>query len=310
MKFSVVPNAALALGLFCQVEGFVVTPSPAGQHRQTSCTSFSSHMIPSSRKASRAAKSSSRVVTMGGFGEPAKKKKTAGVGRGQEAYQRQMKSYNGLRGAGAEGVDVYVHREGDDKFIFMGKAAWSSGVTAKQALQFQRGLILGHVELLEPRWKDNPAPMRIFTAPLDSEVEVARNVHDLVRVLGPGKGKDVKVDGLTPQEVGLRPELYELGEDYFYVRKLDDGKSPAPPSDVMIETMEDLVAKGVVPGTPEEAVEATKEAVEGAVDAAKVTVDAVEEVVEEAEGTAGAVETAAAAATEAKEAVAPPKAAE
>lgn len=48
---------------------------------------------------------------MGGFGEPVKKKKPVGVGRGQEAYQRQMKSYNGLIGAGAEGTDVYVHRE-------------------------------------------------------------------------------------------------------------------------------------------------------------------------------------------------------
>lgn len=56
-----------------------------------------------------------------------------------------------------------------------------------------------------------------------------------------------KVDKLTPQEVGLRPELYELGEPYFYVRKLDDGKCPAPPSEVMIETMDNLVAKGVVP---------------------------------------------------------------
>lgn len=61
--------------------------------------------------------------------------------------------------------------------------------------QFQRGLILGHVELLDPMWKETPRPMRIFTAPLNSEVEVARNVHDLVRVLGPGKGKDVKVCG-------------------------------------------------------------------------------------------------------------------
>ena len=56
-----------------------------------------------------------------------------------------------------------------------------------------------------------------------------------------------QVDGLTPQEVGLRPELYEPGEDYFYVRKLDDGKSPAPPAEVMIESMEDMVAKGVIP---------------------------------------------------------------
>lgn len=60
-------------------------------------------------------------------------------------------------------------------------------------LQFQRGLILGHVELLEPTWKADPGPMRIFTAPLSTEVEVARNMHELVRVLGPGKGKDVKV---------------------------------------------------------------------------------------------------------------------
>lgn len=59
------------------------------------------------------------------------------------------------------------------------------------------------------------------------------------------------MDGLTPQEVGLKPELYEQGEEYFYVRRLDDGKSSAPPADVMIESMEDLVAKGVVPGKAE-----------------------------------------------------------
>lgn len=76
----------------------------------------------------------------------------------------------------------------------------------KHGSQFQRGLILGHVELLEPRWKDNPAPMRIFTAPLNSEVAVARNIHDLVRVLGPGKGKDVKV-GATVGVMKPRPSL-------------------------------------------------------------------------------------------------------
>lgn len=62
----------------------------------------------------------------------------------------------------------------------------------------------------------------------------------------------MKVDGLTPQEVGLKPELYEPGEEYFYVRRLLDGTSPAPPANAMIESMEDLVAKGVVPGKAEE----------------------------------------------------------
>lgn len=103
------------------------------------------------------------------------------------------------------------------------------------------------MKLLEPTWKTRVAPMRIFTAPLNSEVEVARNVHDLVRVLG-GKGKAaVKIDGIRTTEVGLCPELYNPGEDYFYVRKLDDGKCPAPPADVMIENADKLMAAGVLP---------------------------------------------------------------
>lgn len=94
--------------------------------------------------------------------------------------------------------------------------------------------------------------MRIFTAPLDSEVEVARNVHDLVWVLG-GKGSKaaqagpsaVNLDGMKNAEVGLKPELYNPGEDYFYVRKLEDGRSSAPPAEVMIESMDKFEAMGV-----------------------------------------------------------------
>lgn len=112
MKISMVPNAAIALGLFCGVESFVMAPLPAGRHhRHTASSSFSSHMIGGSVGSTPTARTSSRVLMMGGFGGPVKKKKPAGVGRGQEAYQRQMKSFNGLVGAGADGVDVYVHRE-------------------------------------------------------------------------------------------------------------------------------------------------------------------------------------------------------
>lgn len=92
--------------------------------------------------------------------------------------------------------------------------------------------------------------MRVFTAPLNSEVEVARNVHDLTWVLG-GKGKGpVNIDGMRSTEVGLKPELYQRDEDYFYVRKLDDGRSPSAPSDVMMDSMDNLIAAGVVPGPP------------------------------------------------------------
>lgn len=120
--------------------------------------------------------------------------------------------------------------------------------------QWQRDLILDHVKLLEPSWKTKKlTPMRIFTAPLNSEVEVARNIHDLVWVLG-GKGKDtVDTGGMSSAEVGLKPELYEAGEEYFYVRKLDDGRCPTPPAEVMIESMDNLVAAGVLPGAEDAA---------------------------------------------------------
>ena len=35
--------------------------------------------------------------------------------------------------------------QGDDKFIFMGKAAWSSGITVEQALQVYRLGVLSAV---------------------------------------------------------------------------------------------------------------------------------------------------------------------
>lgn len=91
--------------------------------------------------------------------------------------------------------------------------------------------------------------MRIYTAPLNSEVEVARNIHDLAWVLGgKGKGADaINTDGMSSPEVGFMPELYGEGEDYYYVRKAIDGKCLAPPSEVMIESMENIIEAGGLP---------------------------------------------------------------
>lgn len=101
---------------------------------------------------------------------------------------------------------------------------------------------MDHVKLLEPKTKP---PVRIFTAPGNSEVEVARNVHDLTWVLG-GKGS-VSVEGVQNAQVGYKPELYEPGDKYFYVRKLPDGKSPAPPAEIMVESLDKMVEAGVIP---------------------------------------------------------------
>lgn len=74
---------------------------------------------------------------MAGFGgKPKEKPQATGARKGQRSYERQVRSYKGLRAAGAEGLDVYVHRVGgDDMFIFAGKVAWSSEVSAEQSLQ-------------------------------------------------------------------------------------------------------------------------------------------------------------------------------
>lgn len=100
---------------------------------------------------------------------------------------------------------------------------------------------MDHVKLLEPAMKP---PLKIFIAPGDSEVEVARNVHDLTWALG-GKGR-VDVSGITNPEVGYKPELYDKGENYFYVTKLPDGKCPQPPAEIMIESMDKIAEAGVV----------------------------------------------------------------
>lgn len=122
---------AIALGIPCSVESFPLTHSLTTKSffRHDSLARF---MIPTTR----CTRGTSRVM-MAGFGaKPKEKPQATGAGKGQRAYERQVRSYKGLRAAGAEGLDVYVHRVGgDDMFIFAGKVAWSSEVSAEQALQ-------------------------------------------------------------------------------------------------------------------------------------------------------------------------------
>lgn len=91
---------------------------------------------------------------MAGFGgntskKPKEKPALVGAGKGQKVYERQMRSFTGLAGAGADVVDVYVYEQNsdDDKFVFAGKVAWSSEVTMEQALQVcSVGVVLSRIE--------------------------------------------------------------------------------------------------------------------------------------------------------------------
>lgn len=147
MTTSMFHSAALTLVLcFSVAESFVVAPagpafvpsSAVACRQHTSYSDRALHVPRSHPICTRAAptRTSATVTMMGGFG--AKKKETPptiGAGKGQHAYVRQMRNFNGLKEAGAESVDVYVNRKGEDKFIFAGKAAWSSGISVEQALQ-------------------------------------------------------------------------------------------------------------------------------------------------------------------------------
>ena len=138
MRFSTTLNVAATICLSCSVDSFTTAPLPTGQCRYSPDHLGSSHgYSPRPHMIPIPGTTTPKTITMmAGFG--AKKKETPptpGAGKGQRVYERQMRSFNGLRSAGAEGVDVYVHRKGEDKFIFMGKAAWSSGITVEKALQ-------------------------------------------------------------------------------------------------------------------------------------------------------------------------------
>lgn len=153
MVLSMLISSGIVLGLCRMTSSFVYT-CPLSSAVQSRCTTNTygsvrafdgsplqhySHQRPPSTSTS----GHSSTNMMAGFGEKKEKKAppVPGAGKGQKAYQRQMQSFVGLREAGAEGVDVYVYRvtddkaRQDDKFIFAGKAAWSSGITVEKALQ-------------------------------------------------------------------------------------------------------------------------------------------------------------------------------
>ncbi|CAM9220865.1 unnamed protein product [Choristocarpus tenellus] len=165
-----------------------------------------------------------------GFGKVDDQMKPRGAGRGTKAFERQMRSFDGLKKAGAEIVDVYAHHPGgDNKFYFAGKVARSHGISVDQSLQWHRELIVDHVRMLESSLQ---LPLRIFTAPGNTEVSVAKNELDLCRALTEGS---VDLSGIRGPEVGFMPETYERGQPYYYCRKDEAGKSLGPPVQPKIE---------------------------------------------------------------------------
>lgn len=128
--------AVMLLYISCRANGFLVVP--AATSASSSCHSMFCSTSPPTKLRVGATARTRGVYMMAGFGKKTKETPPLpGAGKGQRAYERQMKAFNGLKGAGAEIVDVYVYETetDNDKFIFAGKVARSSGISVEQALQ-------------------------------------------------------------------------------------------------------------------------------------------------------------------------------
>ena len=127
-------------------------------------------------------------------------------------------------------VDVYVRSEKDDRLWFVGKVA--AGPMTKGACGGAwalRSLLFEHARRLRPEElgrSDAGRNLRIYAAPGNTEIAVAKDEQRLYRVLEEwfdGVALPPLQEGLAAGAFGFQPELYEPGETGFHTRKADDG---------------------------------------------------------------------------------------
>jgi len=144
--------------------------------------------------------------------------------------RRQHENFVAIREAGGASLtnDVYVQEPNTDIFWFVGKVARVSDVTVEQAVSRQWNLIETHATNLRPlELFSSRGSLEIWTAPGDSELEVAYNRPDIVfqkmeREVNDGTGK------IKNNRLGFQGEMYGPGEQGFRTWRLPDGR-PAKP---------------------------------------------------------------------------------
>jgi hypothetical protein len=148
--------------------------------------------------------------------------------------------------------DIYVREPKSEVFYFVGKTAQVSDVTTSQAVSRQWSLITTHAANLRPLdLFPYRASLEVWTAPGDSEMDVAYNNPDLVfqKMERSVEGADVIKSNL----MGFQGEMYERGEEGFRTWRKDDGSAgrpqiqapnqeeKRPPSDDEMKQLEELL---------------------------------------------------------------------
>lgn len=152
-------------------------------------------------------------------------------------------------GGGCPINDIYVRDPSNDDFWFCGKVIRISNdvVSLEQCVATQWALIEGHAAVLRKELSRAFGELQIWTAPGDSELDVAYNRPDVVMqrmeqqdvVLMPSK----KIKNTL---VGFLPEIYGDNEQGFKTRRTEEGLPADPEASVedLERVYESLGGKG------------------------------------------------------------------
>lgn len=139
---------------------------------------------------------------------------------------RQNKHFVAIREAGGSSVtnDIYVRDSNSQTFWFCGKVARISDVSVEQAVARQYSLIEEHAARLRPlELYPKRGSLEIWTAPGDSELDVAYNRPNVQFVKMKRVDQVEGAENIRNIEIGFQGEIYESGEEGFRTLRTEDG---------------------------------------------------------------------------------------
>ena len=144
--------------------------------------------------------------------------------------KRAHETFLSIREVGGKDMtnDVYVRDPSEDVFWYIGKVARISDVSLDQCIARQWPMIERHATNLRPiELYPKRGRLQIWTAPGDSEMEVAYNRPTLKMIPHSRDGVE-GADKVKKMLIGFQGEVYQQGEQGFRTWRTDDGLPARP----------------------------------------------------------------------------------
>ena len=145
--------------------------------------------------------------------------------------KRQHQTFVDIRQVGGKDVtnDVYVRVPSQDVFWYSGKVAKVSDVTLEQCIGRQWAMIERHACNLRPiELYPHRGTLEIWTAPGDSELDVAYNRPSVQMVKMTKPTEAITNQQVSKNKIGFQGEVYHDGEQGFRTWRTDDGLPARP----------------------------------------------------------------------------------